>query len=55
MPENILAKNYNSFPEAAEALVSKNGTAHLIRKRQTLDQIVQNEITPSFLKSTSHS
>lgn len=38
------AKNYNSFPEAAEALVRENGEVVLIRRRQTLDQIIQNEI-----------
>ncbi len=39
------AKNYNSFPEAPEVLY--RGAAQepaLIRKRQTLDQIVQNEV-----------
>jgi diaminopimelate decarboxylase len=38
------AKNYNSFPEAAEVLLRENGELVLIRRRQTLDQIVQNEI-----------
>ena len=38
------AKNYNSFPEAAEALLRENGELVLIRRRQTLEQIVQNEI-----------
>ena len=38
------AKNYNSFPEAAEVLIGADGNARLIRRRQTLDQIVQNEI-----------
>ena len=40
----MAAKNYNSFPEAAEVLLDETGTPHLIRKRQTLDQIIQNEI-----------
>jgi len=40
----LSAKNYNSFPEAAEALLRENGELVLIRRRQTLDQIVQNEI-----------
>jgi diaminopimelate decarboxylase len=47
---SMAAKNYNSFPEAAEVMISRNGGAELIRKRQTLDQITQNELTPSFLK-----
>lgn len=38
------AKNYNSFPEAAEVLLRESGELVLIRRRQTLDQIVQNEI-----------
>ena len=37
------AKNYNSFPEAAVVFLAADGTARLIRKRQTLEQIVQNE------------
>lgn len=38
------AKNYNSFPESAEVLLCENGEARLIRRRQTLEQIVQNEL-----------
>jgi diaminopimelate decarboxylase len=37
------SKNYNSFPEAPEVLLRNDGTVDLIRKRQTLDQIVVNE------------
>jgi len=48
---SMAAKNYNSFPEAAEVMISENGSAELIRKRQTLDQIVQNEVMmSSFLQ-----
>lgn len=36
-------KNYNSFPEAPEVLLDLEGNAHLIRKRQTLRQIYENE------------
>jgi diaminopimelate decarboxylase len=43
------AKNYNSFPEAAEVLLDRQGQAHLIRRRQTLDQVVANEVVPQFL------
>jgi diaminopimelate decarboxylase len=39
------AKNYNSFPEAAEVLLRENGELALIRRRQTLDQILQNEVS----------
>jgi diaminopimelate decarboxylase len=41
---SMSAKNYNSFPEAPEMLLGENGELKLIRKRQTLDQILQNEI-----------
>lgn len=37
------AKNYNSFPEAPEVLLTKDGKFRLIRKRQTLDQMIENE------------
>lgn len=36
-------KNYNSFPEAPEVLVTEGGEVHLIRKRQSLKQIYENE------------
>ncbi|KAL7562113.1 hypothetical protein ACA910_019858 [Epithemia clementina (nom. ined.)] len=41
------AKNYNSFPEAPEVLLDLQGQAHLIRKRQTLEQVYQNEVSVS--------
>jgi len=40
------AKNYNSFPESPEVLLRADGSTALIRKRQTLDQILENEILP---------
>ena len=40
------AKNYNSFPEAPEALKRIDGSFALIRKRQTLDQLLENELIP---------
>jgi len=43
-------KNYNSFPEAPEVLVDDDGHPHLIRKKQTLEQICQNELTPEGLR-----
>ena len=36
-------KNYNSFPEAPEVLLRRDGTFTLIRRRQSLEQILQNE------------
>lgn len=40
----MAAKNYNSFPEAPEVLLQTNGSARLIRRRQTLEQIMANEV-----------
>lgn len=40
----MAAKNYNSFPEAPEVLVREDGSLQLVRKRQTLEQILANEI-----------
>ncbi len=40
----LSAKNYNSFPEAPEVMLRENGEAVLIRRRQTLEQIIQNEV-----------
>jgi diaminopimelate decarboxylase len=37
-------KNYNSFPECPEVLLTESGELQLIRKRQTLSQIIENEI-----------
>ena len=39
----MATKNYNSFPEAPEVLVRETGDLTLIRRRQTLDQMLQNE------------
>ena len=43
---SMSAKNYNSFPEAAEVLRREDGRHALIRKRQTFDQIIENEVVP---------
>lgn len=40
----MCTKNYNSFPESAEVMLDHDGNAHLIRRRQTLAQIVENEV-----------
>ncbi|MCL2227455.1 MAG: hypothetical protein FWB97_07495 [Oscillospiraceae bacterium] len=36
--------NYNSHTQAPEVLLTKNGDLRLIRKRQTLEQVLENEI-----------
>jgi diaminopimelate decarboxylase len=35
--------NYNSYPQAPEVMLEPDGTLRLLRKRQTLDQILANE------------
>ena len=42
----MCAVNYNSFPQAAEVMLLETGQTTLVRKRQTIDQITQNEIIP---------
>jgi diaminopimelate decarboxylase len=39
----LAGKNYNSFPEAAEILIDREGEPRLIRERQNLEQVLQNE------------
>jgi diaminopimelate decarboxylase len=47
----MAAKNYNSFPEAPEVLQDCEGGLHLVRQRQTLDQLLANEELPAFLST----
>lgn len=39
----MASKNYNSFPECPEVMLESDGSFRIIRRRQTLDQILQNE------------
>lgn len=41
---SMASKNYNSFPEAAEVMLLNDGTTKLIRTRQSLEQILVNEM-----------
>ena len=41
----VMASNYNSKPLAAEVLL-QNGKPHLIRSRQTLDDLIRGETIP---------
>jgi diaminopimelate decarboxylase len=36
--------NYNSYPQAPEVMLEPDGTVRLLRKRQSLDQILANEV-----------
>lgn len=42
---NAMASNYNSKPLVAEVLIEE-GKAHLVRRRQTLDDIIRGEMVP---------
>jgi diaminopimelate decarboxylase len=41
----VMASNYNSRPLPAEILVDGD-TAHVIRKRQTFDDLIMTEAVP---------
>lgn len=41
---SMSVSNYNSYPASPEVMIMKNGALKLMRKRQTLAQIVENEI-----------
>lgn len=43
---SMSAKNYNAFPEAAEVLLGTDGQPRVIRKRQSLEQLLANEVDP---------
>ncbi len=42
---SMSTSNYNSYPAAAEVMLMKDGSARLIRRRQTLEQVLENEIS----------
>ena len=41
---SMTAINYNSFPRVPEVMIKENGEFVLIRKRQTMEQMIQNEV-----------
>jgi diaminopimelate decarboxylase len=43
----VMASNYNTKPLAAEVLI-ENGQSHLIRQRQTLDDVLRGEVIPAI-------
>lgn len=45
----VMASNYNSRPRVPEVLV-KGGEIHVIRERETFDDLVKGEMIPAFLK-----
>jgi diaminopimelate decarboxylase len=42
---HVMGNNYNSKPLAPEVLI-EGGQAHLVRRRQTLDDLVRHESIP---------
>ncbi|WP_413934646.1 diaminopimelate decarboxylase [Nitrospira sp. BLG_1] len=47
----VMASNYNSRPRVPEVLV-KGGEFHVIRERETYDDLIKGETIPSFLNKT---
>lgn len=45
----VMSSNYNSRPRVAEALI-KGGEIHVIRQRETNDDLIRGEAIPSFLE-----
>lgn len=45
---SMATKNYNSFPECPEALLRLDGSVDLMRKRQSLEEVVANETEIAF-------
>ncbi|KAJ1432778.1 diaminopimelate decarboxylase [Ochromonadaceae sp. CCMP2298] len=41
---SMSTKNYNSFPEAPEVMLDTDGQVHLIRRRQTVEHMLENEV-----------
>ena len=41
---SMTAINYNSFPRIPEVMIKENGAFVLIRKRQNMEQMIQNEL-----------
>lgn len=46
----VMSSNYNSRPRVPEALI-KDGEIHVIRARETYDDLIRGETIPAFLKS----
>ena len=44
----VMASNYNSRPRVPEVLI-KDGEIHIIRARETYDDLIKGETIPAFL------
>ncbi|MEI1276717.1 diaminopimelate decarboxylase [Leptospira venezuelensis] len=45
---SMSVKNYNSYPETPEVMIDLDGSVKLVRKKQTLEQVLQNEVLVSL-------
>jgi diaminopimelate decarboxylase len=45
----VMSSNYNSRPRVPEALI-KDGEVHVIRTRESYDDLVRGETIPEFLR-----
>jgi diaminopimelate decarboxylase len=45
----VMSSNYNSRPRVPEALV-QGGEIHIIRRRETNEDLIRGEMIPAFLK-----
>jgi diaminopimelate decarboxylase len=42
-----MGSNYNSKPMAAEVMIATDGSAHLVRRRQTFEDLIRGETIPT--------
>jgi len=52
---SMALKNFNSFPESPEVLMRSDGSLELIRRRQTLQQMIENELLGEKQREESRS
>jgi diaminopimelate decarboxylase len=45
-----MSSNYNSRPRAAEVLIDRQGTPHLIRRREMFEDLILTERVPAYLR-----
>jgi diaminopimelate decarboxylase len=45
-----MSSNYNSRPRAAEVLIDHDGTPHLVRRRETFEDLIGPERIPDYLR-----
>jgi diaminopimelate decarboxylase len=43
----VMGSNYNSKPLAAEVMIARDGSSHLVRRRQSLEDLIRGESIPN--------